>query len=40
MVVKADDRVARPYNFAIIDEVDSVLIDEEYEAQPFLEAEQ
>ena len=28
MVVKADDRVARPYNFAIIDEVDSVLIDE------------
>ena len=28
MVVKAQDRVARPYNFAIIDEVDSVLIDE------------
>ena len=28
MVVKAKDRVARPYNFAIIDEVDSVLIDE------------
>ena len=28
MVVKATDRVARPYNFAIIDEVDSVLIDE------------
>ena len=28
MVVKASDRVARPYNFAIIDEVDSVLIDE------------
>ena len=28
MVVKAADRVARPYNFAIIDEVDSVLIDE------------
>ncbi len=28
MVVKASDRVARKYNFAIIDEVDSVLIDE------------
>ncbi len=28
MVVKSTDRVARPYNFAIIDEVDSVLIDE------------
>ena len=28
MVVKSSDRVARPYNFAIIDEVDSVLIDE------------
>jgi len=28
MVVKATDRVARTYNFAIIDEVDSVLIDE------------
>ena len=28
MVVKAQDRVARAYNFAIIDEVDSVLIDE------------
>ena len=28
MVVKASDRVARSYNFAIIDEVDSVLIDE------------
>ena len=28
LVVKASDRVARPYNFAIIDEVDSVLIDE------------
>ena len=28
MVVKASDRVARGYNFAIIDEVDSVLIDE------------
>ena len=28
MVVKADDRVARPFNFAIVDEVDSVLIDE------------
>lgn len=28
MVVKASDRVARAYNFAIIDEVDSVLIDE------------
>lgn len=28
MVVKANDRVQRPLNFAIIDEVDSVLIDE------------
>jgi len=28
MVLKATERVARPYNFAIIDEVDSVLIDE------------
>ncbi len=28
MVVNADDRVQRPLNFAIIDEVDSVLIDE------------
>ena len=28
MVVKADDRVQRPLNFVIIDEVDSVLIDE------------
>ena len=28
MVVKASDRVARPYNFAIIDEIDSILIDE------------
>ena len=28
MVVRAQDRVARAYNFAIIDEVDSVLIDE------------
>ena len=28
MVVKASDRVARGYNFAIIDEVDSALIDE------------
>lgn len=28
MVVKASDRVARPLNFAIVDEVDSVLIDE------------
>ncbi len=28
MVVKASDRVAREYNFVIIDEVDSVLIDE------------
>ena len=28
MVVRADDRVQRPLNFAIIDEVDSVLIDE------------
>ena len=28
MVIKASDRVARKYNFAIIDEVDSVLIDE------------
>ena len=28
MVVKASERVARAYNFVIIDEVDSVLIDE------------
>ena len=28
MVIKAKDRVMRPLNFAIIDEVDSVLIDE------------
>ena len=28
MVIRASDRVARPLNFAIIDEVDSVLIDE------------
>ena len=28
MVVKSEDRVQRPLNFAIIDEVDSVLIDE------------
>lgn len=28
MVVRADDRVQRPFNFAIIDEVDSILIDE------------
>ena len=28
MVVKASDRVARSYNFVIIDEIDSVLIDE------------
>lgn len=28
MVVKPEDRVQRPLNFAIIDEVDSVLIDE------------
>ncbi len=28
MVVKREDRVQRPLNFAIIDEVDSVLIDE------------
>lgn len=28
MVVRAQDRVARPLNFCIIDEVDSVLIDE------------
>ena len=28
MVVRAEDRVQRPLNFAIIDEVDSVLIDE------------
>lgn len=28
MVIKKDDRVQRPLNFAIIDEVDSVLIDE------------
>ncbi len=28
MVVRATDRVARPLNFAIVDEVDSVLVDE------------
>ena len=28
MVVRAEDRVQRPLNFAIIDEVDSILIDE------------
>ncbi len=28
MVVKAENRVQRPFNYAIIDEVDSVLIDE------------
>jgi preprotein translocase, SecA subunit len=28
MVIKSTDRVARPFNFAIVDEVDSVLIDE------------
>ena len=28
MVVKAEDRVQRPLNFCIIDEVDSILIDE------------
>ena len=28
MVIKANDRVQRPFNFAIVDEVDSVLIDE------------
>ncbi len=28
MVIRASDRVARPFNFVIIDEVDSVLIDE------------
>ena len=28
MVVRAQDRVQRPLNFAIVDEVDSVLIDE------------
>jgi len=28
MVVKAEDRCQRPFNFVIIDEVDSVLIDE------------
>ena len=28
MVVRASDRVMRPLNFAIVDEVDSVLIDE------------
>ena len=28
MVVKAQDRVQRPLNFAIIDEIDSILIDE------------
>ena len=28
MVIKSSERVARPFNFAIIDEVDSILIDE------------
>ena len=28
MVIRAQDRVQRPFNFAIVDEVDSVLIDE------------
>ena len=28
MVVSADEMVQRPYNYAIVDEVDSVLIDE------------
>lgn len=28
MVIRATDRVARGYNFAIVDEVDSILIDE------------
>jgi preprotein translocase subunit SecA len=28
MVTRAEDRVQRPYHFAIIDEVDSILIDE------------
>ena len=28
MVVKASDRVMRPFNFVIVDEVDSILIDE------------
>lgn len=28
MVVKSDDRVMRPFNFVIVDEVDSILIDE------------
>ncbi len=28
MVIKAENRVQRPLSFAIIDEVDSVLIDE------------
>ena len=28
MVIRKEDRVQRPFNFAIIDEVDSVLIDE------------
>ena len=28
MVIKADDRVMRPFNFVIVDEVDSILIDE------------
>ena len=28
MVVRSQDRVQRPFNFAIIDEVDSILIDE------------
>jgi len=28
MVIKTEDRVQRPFNFAIVDEVDSVLVDE------------
>ena len=28
MVIRADDRVMRPFNFVIVDEVDSILIDE------------
>jgi preprotein translocase subunit SecA len=28
MVIRAEDRVQRPHNYAIVDEVDSVLIDE------------
>ncbi len=28
MVIKASDRVMRPFNFVIVDEVDSILIDE------------